>query len=58
MTAFVLIIFMALSAGVAIVAAVLNSRTPMQLGPIPVLGGAAIFVVCVLALIARHVVWK
>lgn len=34
---------------------VFNSSTPMQLDPIPFFGGAAIFVICFIAFIARIV---
>lgn len=48
------VVFAAISA----VSFIFNSSTPMQLGPVPVLGGAALCVVCLVAAIARHLVWR
>ena len=42
----------------AVVTFIFNSQTPMQLGPVPFFGGAGLFVICTVALIARHVVWR
>ena len=55
---FLLIVGALLGLGVAVIAFILNSSTPMQTGPIPTLGGFAVFVVCVVVAIARHIVWR
>lgn len=53
---------LALGALVGVVIAVLtfvfNSQTPLQLGPVPFFGGAGLFLICTIALIARHLVWR
>lgn len=48
------LIFAAVSAG----SAIFNANTPVQLGPVPVLGGAALFVIFLVWAVARHLVWK
>lgn len=58
MMSFLLFLGMILFGVVSAVSFVLNGSTPVQLGPIPVLGGAALSLVCLIALIARHIVWK
>jgi len=50
-----LILFTAglIGCGIAAIGFVFNASTPMQVGPIPVIGGAALAFICVVALIAR-----
>jgi hypothetical protein len=57
MVTLLLVLGALLGPGVAAVTFVLNSSTSIQLGPVPFFGGAILFIVCLIAAIARHVVW-
>lgn len=43
---------------ISIIGFVFNSSTPMQVGPIPVIGGGVVALICLVALIARVVTGK
>lgn len=36
----------------------MNLYTPQPVGPIPFFGGAGLFVICVVWLIAKHIAWR
>ena len=54
----ILLTLAALSVAVCGVSIVLNLNTPLQTGPLPVVGGSALAVVLCLWVIARHLVWR
>ena len=50
---FILLIGLIIGMVVAVITFVLNSSTPLQLGPVPFFGGAGLAAVCIIGLIAR-----
>ena len=50
---FILLVGFIIGMVVAVITFVLNSSSPLQLGPIPFFGGAALAAVCLIGLIAR-----